>query len=140
MIRLEALVLAIGKMNGAWSSPETLAFQLCNPLLLKTWRPEKKCDSDHYRIFTSVMGGFKAGIADIQAKVNGKANRLSPENTLQDLLAVFGYKNDDTVKKIVLFLRRSLRDESVSANTAVGWFLEKCSPSEQSDSQGEVNG
>jgi hypothetical protein len=141
VIRLESLVVAIGKLNGAWDDPDSKAFQLCNPLLLKTYRPEKKCDGEHTRIFTSVMGGFKAGIADIQAKCSGKNNRLGPENSLADILAVFGFKNEQTVRKTILFLRRANRDESIHANTPVAWFLQKDSSlSEQVlTEQGETN-
>ena len=124
MIRTEAIVLAIGKMNGCFDDPESRSFKLCNPLMLKTYRPEKKCDSEHYRIFSSVMGGFKAGVADLQAKCSGKNNRLSAENTLKDLLSVYGFNHEATTRKIILFLRRALTDESVATNTPIGWFLE----------------
>ena len=124
MIRFEILALSISKMNGAWDDPESRAFKLRNPLLLKTYRPEKKFDSENYRIFTSLMGGFKAGIADLQAKCSGKNNRLNSENVLRDLLAVYGFANEATARKITLFLRRALLDESVSLNTPISWFLE----------------
>lgn len=124
MIKLEMVCLAVGKLNGAFDDPESKAFRLCNPLLLKTYRPEKKVDSENYRIFTSVMGGFKAGIADLQAKSSGKNHRLSEDNTLRDLLILYGFANEQTVKKIILFLRRSLQDENISANTPIKWFLE----------------
>jgi len=124
MIRLEALCLAIGKLNGCFDDPDSKAFKLCNPLLLKTYRPEKKVDGENYRIFSSVMGGFKAGIADLQAKSSGKNHRLSEDNTLKDILALFGFQNDMTTRKIVLFLRRSLNDESVALATPLKWFLE----------------
>jgi hypothetical protein len=124
MVRLEMIVLALGRMNGALDDPESRAFKLRNPLLLKTYRPEKKFDSENFRIFTSLMGGFKAGIADLQAKCSGKNHRLSSENVLRDLLAVYGFSNEATARKIILFLRRALVDESVSLNTPIGWFLE----------------
>lgn len=131
MIRFEALVLAIGKMNGSFDDPDSRAFKLCNPLLLKTWRPEKKFDSENYRIFSSVMGGFKAGVADLQAKCSGKNNRLTLENTLRDLLAIFGFSNEASVRKIVLFLRRALQDETISLNTPISWFQEIAIPEEK---------
>lgn len=131
MIRFEALVLAIGKMNGSFDDPDSRAFKLCNPLLLKTWRPEKKFDSENYRIFSSVMGGFKAGVADLQAKYSGKNNRLTLENTLRDLLAIFGFSNEASVRKIVLFLRRALQDETISLNTPISWFQEIAIPEEK---------
>lgn len=124
MIKIESLVLAIGKLNGCFDDPESKAFRLCNPLLLKTYRPEKKVDSENYRVFSSVMGGFKAGVADLQAKSSGKNHRLSDENSLRDLLVLYGFANEQTVKKIILFLRRSLQDENISANTPIKWFLE----------------
>lgn len=124
MIKLESLVLAIGKLNGCFDDPESKAFKLCNPLLLKTYRPEKKVDSENYRVFSSIMGGFKAGVADVQAKSSGKNHRLSEENTLRDLLVLYGFQNELTTRKIVLFLRRSLNDESVSLTTPLKWFLE----------------
>jgi hypothetical protein len=124
MIKLEAIVLAVGKMNGVFDDPESKAFRLRNPLLLKTYRPEKKVDSENYRVFSSVMGGFKAGVADVQAKSSGKNHRLSEDNTLRDLLVLYGFSNEQTVKKVVLFLRRALQDENVSANTPLKWFLE----------------
>jgi len=122
--RMEALVLVFGRMNGAFDDPESKAFKLRNPLLLKTYRPEKQCDSEHYRIFSSLMGGFKAGIADLQAKCSGKNNRLSAANTLKDVFAVFGFANEATARKMVLFLRRSLQDDSISLNTPLSWLLE----------------
>jgi hypothetical protein len=122
--RMENLVLAIGRMNGAFDDPETRAFKLRNPLLLKTYRPEKQCDSEHYRVFSSLMGGFKAGLADVQAKCSGKSNRLTLENTLKDAFAVYGFSNEGTVRKLVLFLRRALNDETISANTQLSWLME----------------
>lgn len=122
--RMEAMVLVFGRMNGAFDDPESKAFKLRNPLLLKTYRPEKQCDSEHYRIFTSLMGGFKAGIADLQAKCSGKNNRLNAANTLKDVFAVFGFANDATARKMILFLRRSLLDENISLNTELRWLLE----------------
>lgn len=124
MIKIESLVLAIGKLNGCFDDPESKAFRLCNPLLLKTYRPEKKVDSENYRVFSSVMGGFKAGVADVQAKSSGKNHRLSEDNVLRDILVLYGFSNEQTVKKIVLFLRRALQDETVSVNTPLKWFLE----------------
>lgn len=124
MVRLEMVVLSLGRMNGVFDDPESRAFKLRNPLLLKTYRPEKKFDSENYRIFSSLMGGFKAGIADLQAKCSGKNHRLSSENVLRDLLAVYGFANEATARKVVLFLRRSLTDESISLNTPIAWFLE----------------
>src|SRR5208337_702886 len=116
-IRFEAVALAISEMNGAWDNPESRAFRLKNPGLLKTYRPEKKVDSEHYRIFTSIMGGFKALLADLDAKCSGKNHRLSTENTLRDMLMLYGINNDVAARKVLLFVRRALTDDSIDLNT-----------------------
>lgn len=124
MQKLESLALAIADMNGAFT-PGMKAFKLKNPLLLKTWRPEKKADSENFRIFTSVMGGFKAALADMQAKSSGLPHKLGPENPLRDLLAMYGINTSSAIHKIVLFVRRANEDESVTGTTPLSWFLEK---------------
>lgn len=122
MIRFEMLALSIAKLNGAFDDPSSKAFLLKNPGLLRTHRPEKKVDSDHYRIFSSIMGGFKALVADLQAKCTGKNHRLSPDNSLKDMLSLFGFTSEPAVRSIVLFLRRALQDDSITASTPLSWF------------------
>jgi hypothetical protein len=122
--RVEVLALAISDMNGGLT-PGTKAFRLANPGMLRTYRPEKKQDSDHVRIFSSLMGGLKALTADIQSKSSGQNHRLSPDNTLRDLLALFDMKTEPAVHKIVSFLRRGLENDILTGNTPLSWFLEK---------------
>ena len=124
MIRFEALALAISNLNGGLNDPDSKAFKLHNPGLLKTYRPEKKKDGDNYRIFTSVMGGFKALIAELQARCSGKNHRLTPDNTLSDMLALYSVTDDRAIRQIVLFIRRALQDDSVAASTRLAWFQE----------------
>lgn len=124
MIRFEALAIAIGSLNGAFDSPESKAFRFCNPGMLRTYRPEKRADSEHYRIFSSMIGGLKALTADLQAKCGGKNQRLTVDSTLRDLLGVFGFANPVAARKITLFLRRALQDETIELNTPIGWFKE----------------
>ena len=122
--RVEVLALAIGDMNSAFT-PGSKMFKICNPGALKTYRPEKKQDSDHVRIFSSLMGGLKALTADILAKSSGQSHRLSPDNTLRDLLALYDMKTEPAVHKIVGFLRRGLEDDTLSGNVPLSWFLIK---------------
>lgn len=124
MIRFEILALAITKINGGLDDPDCRAFKLRNPLLLKTYRPEKKVDSENYRVFSSFGGGFKAGIADLMAKCTGQNHRLSTSNTLRDMLKVFNFTDERTQRKIMLFIQRASQDESVSLNTTMKWFYE----------------
>lgn len=124
MLRFEALALAIANCNGGFNDPSSKAFQLCNPLLLKSYKPEKKTDSENYRVFTTVMGGFKAGIAELQARCSGQNHRLSSENTLRDLLSLYGFKHDLALRKVLLFTQKSLQDDSVTASTKLSFFIE----------------
>ena len=71
------------------------------------------------------MGGFKAGISDAAAKSSGKNPRLTPENTLKDLLAVYGVTNDRTVRSGILFMQRALEDQTISASTKLSWLNEE---------------
>lgn len=125
MIRLESLALAIGNINGCFDTPDAKAFKLRNPGLLRSYRPEKKVDSDHYREFTSVMGGYKALLADILAKCSAKNHKLTPDNTLRDLLGMYGFSDDRATRKIILFMQKSLSDESVTLNTKLSWLQEQ---------------
>lgn len=126
MMRFEVLVIAIGNYNGVFDTPDSKAFKLRNPLLLKTYRPEKKVDSEHYRVFSSVMGGVKAGIADAVAKSSGKNHRLTQENTLKDLLTMYGFSDERVCRKLILFMRRALQDESIELHTKLSWLHEEC--------------
>lgn len=125
MIRMEILALSLAKINGGLDDPASRAFKLRNPLMLKTFRPEKRVDSENYRIFTSFGGGFKAGVADLMAKCTGTAHRLSLDNTLRDMLKLFGFVDDRVQRKIVLFIQHGLEDESVNLNTKMQWFFEE---------------
>lgn len=124
MLKLEALALGISKQTGGLAEPESKAFQLLNPGLLRTYRPEKKCDSEHTRIFTSVIGGFKALVADMQAKCSGQSNRLTPDNTLRDLLSLYNF-NEVEIVKILGFTRRALNQDSIGGATPLSYFLEE---------------
>ena len=119
MDKFECLALAVSKLNGGFE-PGNHAFELLNPGLLRTYRPERKSDSEHYRIFSTVIGGLKALISDMQAK----CKKLDEGNVLKDLLMMYGFKNDASWRQIVLFLRKATADESVTANTKLTWFQE----------------
>jgi hypothetical protein len=124
MLKLELLAVAIVNINGGFYTPDSRAFVTKNPLLLRTYRPEKKCDSEHYRVFSSIMGGLKAGVSDLASKCSGKNHRLSPENTLRDLLAVYGFTDERVQRKIVVFLQKALNDPDVYVGTKISWLLE----------------
>jgi hypothetical protein len=122
--KVEILALAICKMTGGFDDPTSRAFQTANPGLLKTYRPEKRVDSENYRIFSSTAGGFKALIADIQAKVSGKNQNLSPDSSLSELLLRRGFKTEAAQQPIVRFLRKALGDDNLTVHTPISYFAE----------------
>lgn len=136
--KFEILALALAKSNG-WDEPGMKAFELRNPLMLRTYKPEKRADSEHYRIFSTIMGGFKAGVAELSARCSGKNHRLNSENTLRDLLTLYGFKNDLAIRKITLFCRKALADDSISANTPLAFFQEEIQELTTPEVQGEAN-
>ena len=125
MNRLESLALAISNTNGGFVDPDCLAFKNCNPGLLRSYRPEKKVDDEHYRVFTSCMGGFKALLAYLNAKCSGQNSKILPTVPLSDLLSLYGFKTAAAVHKVVLFVRRAIADDTVSAATPIVWFTEE---------------
>lgn len=124
MNKIEALALAISHLNDGFN-PGSKAFELKNPGLLKTYRPEKQVDAENYRIFTSVMGGFKALTADIQAKVQGRNQTISPTAELQELLIRRGFKIPAAMRPIVLYLQKALKDESITVHTPLSYFADE---------------
>lgn len=123
MQKVEALALSIAYQNGAFD-PGSLAFRNLNPGNLKTYRPEKRVDSENYRVFSSWAGGFKALIADIQAKVSGKNQSLSSESELHELLLRRGFKTKMAQQPIIRFLRKALGDDALTVHTPISYFAE----------------
>ena len=68
--RLEVLALSLAHNNGGFDCPNSRAFKLCNPGLLKSRKHNlfKRVDPDSYRMFESHTGGFKALMVDLELK------------------------------------------------------------------------
>ena len=125
MNRLEILLDAIGSFNGCFTNPESTAYQLKNPLLLKSFGPPGKHETDieGRRKFTSLVAGYRAGLYDLQLKCGGQSRvHLKPTDALASLLRVYGFSESDSYKKIVSFLRRATKDETISDKTELSYF------------------
>jgi len=125
--RVEAVVDILGKLNGM-GDPESEAYALRNPLLIRSFaRPGKhETDEGGRRIFSSLLSGYKAALFDASLKIEGKSRAgLKPTDTLTNLLGVYGLKEGSGIKSVVLFLRRALKDEDISPNTPLSYFMEK---------------
>lgn len=122
MHKLEALALAIAHQNQALE-PGSEAFCNLNPGLLKT----HDVTPDGTRSFTSFQGGYRALLANLEAKchgkprLNGQKGKLGPESTLLDLCKTFRYLQ---ARKLVDFLQDALEDRAVNERTPLSFFME----------------
>jgi hypothetical protein len=124
--RVEAIVDALGKVNGM-SNPLSEAYNLRNPLLIRSFaRPGKhETDESGKRIFSSLLSGYKAGLFDVSLKIEGKSRAgLKPTDTLTNLLGVYNIKELGGIHTIVSFLRQALKDQSISRDTPLSYFME----------------
>jgi hypothetical protein len=125
--KIEALVDAFAKLNGAFNDPESEAYNLRNPLMIKSYGlPGKhQIDGQGRRVFDSMLSGYRAGLFDLEIKLSGKSRaKLSPDDKLENLLRVYGITELGGVKQIVNFLRRALKDQEIQAVTPLRYFLE----------------
>lgn len=124
--RLEALHDAIASLRG-WNVPESDAYQLRNPLLIQSFsRPGKnEIDSKGRRVFDSSLAGIRACLYDLDLKVRGESRAgLKKDDKLENLLRVYGMNESLGQQQVVKFLKRALKDESITRQTPLAWFLE----------------
>lgn len=121
--RLHALVDALSQLNG-WSNPRSEAYRLRNPLLLKAYSPKHICDDQGRRIFSSFTAGYDNSLLDCRIKCSGKSHsKLTPDNTLMDLVCVYG--NDKSATRSVKnFLQAALQTDMIFNSQKLSWFLE----------------
>ena len=131
--RLEALIDSIGRLNGI-GNPDSDAYQIRSPLLVKSFARAGKHETDSMgrRVFNSLLSGYKAGWFDVKLKIEGKSRAgLTPQDPLTSLLAVYGIKELGGIDNVVAFLRRALKDQSITKNTPLSYFTADTKPEEQ---------
>jgi hypothetical protein len=124
--KIEYLADAIGVLFGM-DYPESDAYKLRNPLLVKSWARAGKHETDEQgrRIFSSFLNGYKAGLFDLELKVRGQSRaNVNSDSPLTELLRCYLIENSVSVSKVVNFLRRALNDQNISSETPVSYFLE----------------
>jgi hypothetical protein len=124
--RLEGLFDAIASVRG-WANPDSDSYQLRNPLLVQSFsRPGKnEIDDKGRRVFNSSLAGIRAGLFDLEIKVKGESRAgIKAEDTLENILRVYGVTELGGQQAIVKFLKRALKDQSISRTTPLVWFLE----------------
>ena len=124
--RIEVLVDALSVLNGV-NKPDSEAYQLRNPLLLRSFARPGKHDVDEQgrRVFDSYLGGYKAAVFDVKLKISGESNTgLKPTDKLRNLLGVYGVKQENEQMSVVYFLRKALADKNVDLLTPLSYFGE----------------
>lgn len=125
--KTEALLDAFSSCYGAFTDPESEAYVLRNPLMIKSYGLPGKhpIDSQGHRVFDSMLSGYRAGLFDLEIKLSGNSRaKLSPDDKLENLLRVYGITELGGMKKIVSFLRRALKDQEIQITTQLKYFLE----------------
>ena len=124
--RIESIADAIARLNQS-HVPDSLAYQLRNPLLLRSYAKlgRHSVNTDGLRIFSSLLAGMKAGLFDLDLKIRGLSRAgLKPTDTLRNLLLVYSINEKAAMDNVVSFVRRALKDESISLQTPLSFFLE----------------
>ena len=124
--RVEAILDAICDLNGGLN-PDSEAYRLRNPLLVESFANfgRHEIDDKGRRKFDSFVNGYKAGLFDLEVKLKGHSRaRLNSESPLEDLLRAYRIVDGADVDKVIEFIRRAIRDQSVSTDTPLQFFLE----------------
>lgn len=119
---LEAFAEAIAETSG-YRNPEGDLYAARNPGGLPAVSSSHLKDVNGNRVFNSVLDGIQALIFDIEVKMSGKSKaRLQPTNTLADFAVAFG-QPATAAQPWAKFVRRALRDGSVTHKTTLSHFL-----------------
>jgi len=123
--KIEALVDAIGRLNGI-HNPDSPAYQIRNPLLLVSFAKPGRHDvnTDGLRVFGSLLAGYKASCFDVSLKIKGLSRAgLKTTDVLDNLLGCYHIVEKAAKDNVVAFVRRALKDDSVSVRTPLSYFL-----------------
>jgi hypothetical protein len=134
--RIESIVDSIARINNT-HSPDSEAYQLRNPLKLKSFaKPGRHLtNSDGVRVFGSMLAGLKAACFDCELKLKGLSRAgLKPTDNLENLLRVYGFSEKAAIDNCVSFIKRALKDDTITSKTLLSFFLEGTSPTYQLES------
>lgn len=128
--RIEALADCIGKLNKI-QDPESDAYQLRNPGLFRayTFKHIGQTDTLGRRIFTSLIGGYRFLVQDLewkcsgQTRAKGEAGKLKPTSKLSELLRALRLSREEQIFEAVDFLQNALHEFSINSDTPLSYFL-----------------
>jgi hypothetical protein len=124
--KLEALLDAIASIKG-WNNPDSLSYQIRNPLLVQSFsKPGKNViDPEGHRVFASALAGIRACLFDLEIKIKGESRAgIDSNDKLENILRVFGVSEIGGQQQVVKFLKRALKNDSISRTTPLSFFLE----------------
>ena len=123
--KVESLLDAIAAVYGAFHDPDSLAYKLRNPLLIKSFSTPGKhlTNEEGLRQFDSFLSGYTACAYDLVKKVSGASRaRIATSDPLSALLKIYGLTELRGQRKVVNFLRRALSNEEISEETPISYF------------------
>lgn len=104
--------------------PQSDAYHLRNPGLLRAFSPKHTRDEKGRRVFVSFVAGYENLLLDLRIKCSGQSRaKLTPDSALVDLLHVYGNPTSAT-RYIINFLRHALKDPDIPETVKLSWFLE----------------
>lgn len=125
--KIEALFDALASLKG-WNNPDSLAYQLRNPLMVKSFSKPGKNEimEDGYRIFSTQLAGIRAGLFDLSLKVTGKSRAgVKADDLLENVLRVYGIIELGGQQTVVKYLKRALKTQDIKTTTPLKWFVEE---------------
>lgn len=126
--RVEALVDALAHLKGAVTNPDGDLYQARNPIGVQNFsRPGKNTiDQNGMRLFTSWLAGYRASCFDLEIKIKGESRAgIKKDDKLENLMRVLGFNEKLGQDQILKFLKRALKDTSISRTTPLSYFLEE---------------
>jgi hypothetical protein len=123
--RIEALVDAIANLKGSTTNPDGILYQIKNPTgILSFSKPGKnEIDPEGRRVFKSWLAGYRAACFDITVKISGGSRAgIKKDDNLSNLLRVYGLTERLAHQQITKFLRRALKDQTITSETPLAYF------------------
>jgi len=127
MNKIEALVDAVAHLKGSSTNPDSNLYQIRNPIGAMSFsKPGRnEIDTEGHRVFKSWLAGYRAAVFDLTIKCKGESRaNLKPTDLLENLLRVLGIPEKLGQDQVVKFLRRALKEPSISRTTPLSYFVE----------------
>ena len=126
--KIEALVDALANLKGSTTNPDSVLYQIKNPTgILSFSRPGKsEIDPEGRRVFKSWLAGYRAACFDAGIKIEGKSRAgIKEDDKLENFLRVMGVEHKVGQQHVVKFLRRALKDQTITVETPLSYFREE---------------